>query len=84
MSRAASIKSRGRLSRAGSPSRQLLLCSVASVDVARDEQESPPGVLRCGIDGLRVMSMLTEDCTPNMRRRRGSSRGGMADSALQC
>ena len=80
MSRAP-IKSRGRSSRAGSPSRQLgitlLLCRVASGDVARDEQVGPPGVLSSAIDVTRVMSMLTEDCTPNMRRRRGSRRVGM-------
>jgi len=43
----------------------------------RDEQEGTPGVFRCGSDATRMVSMLVEDCMPNMRKRIGRRRVGM-------
>ena len=83
MSRAASESSRGRLSRAESPSRQpgteLLLSgrSVIASGKVRGELQGPPGVFRCGSDATRMVSTLAEDCTPNMRKRIGRRPEGM-------
>ena len=51
--------------------------SVIASGKRRDEQEGPPGVFRCGSDATRMISLLVEDCTPNMRKKIGRRRVGM-------
>jgi len=78
--RVSSKKSRGLLSRpVMSPSRQLLLCTVAIGGLVRQTRhDGPEGDLRLGIgDETRVRIRHTVDCMPNMKSSAVMSTGVM-------